>query len=376
MCEQIGDPGQVARVRSTARWCASSRPARSPTKRCSKNVATRCSRRCAAKATSFGLAWLELSSGRFSVLEAGRQRKRWPASWNACGRRSCWLPSSRPPCRARSPQACASGHRGISTSTPRRARCASSSGRAICRASAAPHCLWRSQPRAACLQYVRDTQKAALPHLQGLRTKIAVEAVLLDAATRRNLELDTSPGRSARLHARRRARSNRHRDGRARTAPLDASTAARPAHGRAALAGHRHADRQRGCTSSCMNCCAHVGDIERGPRSRGTEVRASARPGATARCARRVCRSCRRCSLHQDSPLLQSWPREPARIRMSHALLTRALSTHRRPSCARAASSPPATTPSSTSCGASASTAINTCSTSKRASANAPALPI
>jgi DNA mismatch repair protein MutS len=46
---------------------------------------------------------------------------------------------------------------------------------------------------AGCLlQYVRDTQKAALPHLRGLRTETRSEALLLDAATRRNLELEVS----------------------------------------------------------------------------------------------------------------------------------------------------------------------------------------
>ncbi|HEX2493540.1 MAG TPA: DNA mismatch repair protein MutS, partial [Steroidobacter sp.] len=46
---------------------------------------------------------------------------------------------------------------------------------------------------AGCLlQYVRDTQKGALPHLRGLRTEERTDAVLLDAATRRNLELDAS----------------------------------------------------------------------------------------------------------------------------------------------------------------------------------------
>jgi DNA mismatch repair protein MutS len=46
---------------------------------------------------------------------------------------------------------------------------------------------------AGCLlQYVRDTQKTALPHLSGLATEERDEAVLMDAATRRNLELDTS----------------------------------------------------------------------------------------------------------------------------------------------------------------------------------------
>ena len=46
---------------------------------------------------------------------------------------------------------------------------------------------------AGCLlQYVRDTQKSALPHLRGLRREERSEALLIDAATRRNLELETS----------------------------------------------------------------------------------------------------------------------------------------------------------------------------------------
>jgi DNA mismatch repair protein MutS len=42
----------------------------------------------------------------------------------------------------------------------------------------------------ALLQYVKDTQRAALPHLHGLRTEQQQDAVIMDAATRRNLELD------------------------------------------------------------------------------------------------------------------------------------------------------------------------------------------
>jgi len=44
----------------------------------------------------------------------------------------------------------------------------------------------------ALLQYVRDTQRAALPHLRGLRTEQQHDGVIMDAATRRNLELDQS----------------------------------------------------------------------------------------------------------------------------------------------------------------------------------------
>ncbi|TCK17674.1 DNA mismatch repair protein MutS [Thiogranum longum] len=42
----------------------------------------------------------------------------------------------------------------------------------------------------ALLQYVKDTQRAALPHLRGMHTERHEDSVILDAATRRNLELD------------------------------------------------------------------------------------------------------------------------------------------------------------------------------------------
>ena len=42
----------------------------------------------------------------------------------------------------------------------------------------------------ALLLYVQDTQRTALPHLRGLRVEQRNEAVLLDAATRRNLEIE------------------------------------------------------------------------------------------------------------------------------------------------------------------------------------------
>ncbi len=50
----------------------------------------------------------------------------------------------------------------------------------------------------ALLQYVQDTQRAALPHLAGIVCEERDDAVLLDAATRRNLELEVSlSGRDA-----------------------------------------------------------------------------------------------------------------------------------------------------------------------------------
>jgi DNA mismatch repair protein MutS len=45
----------------------------------------------------------------------------------------------------------------------------------------------------ALLQYVRDTQLNVLPHIQGIRTEFSDDSILLDASSRRNLELDTHP---------------------------------------------------------------------------------------------------------------------------------------------------------------------------------------
>jgi DNA mismatch repair protein MutS len=44
----------------------------------------------------------------------------------------------------------------------------------------------------ALLQYVRDTQKAAVPHIRSLHVEERTDALIIDAATRRNLELDVS----------------------------------------------------------------------------------------------------------------------------------------------------------------------------------------
>jgi len=42
----------------------------------------------------------------------------------------------------------------------------------------------------ALLQYVKDTQRSALPHINALRTELSGDSVVLDAASRRNLEIE------------------------------------------------------------------------------------------------------------------------------------------------------------------------------------------
>jgi DNA mismatch repair protein MutS len=139
----------------------------------------------------FGLAWLELSSGRFHALEAtgtealaaelerlrpaellvAEDMQRAPAGYAGCVR-------PRPPWH-------------FEAGSAERALCEQFGTRDLAGYGLAGKPL--AVGAAGCLlAYVRDTQKTALPHLRGIRTEERDEALLIDAATRRNLELDSS----------------------------------------------------------------------------------------------------------------------------------------------------------------------------------------
>jgi DNA mismatch repair protein MutS len=137
----------------------------------------------------FGLAWLELSSGRFTVLESESDE----ALYGEIERIK--------PAELLVPEQSASLH--ISSCVRERPAWhfdSDSCTRLLCEQFGTKDlsgfgCAERviAIRAAGCLlQYVRDTQKSTLPHLRGLRTEERSDAVLLDAATRRNLELDAS----------------------------------------------------------------------------------------------------------------------------------------------------------------------------------------
>jgi DNA mismatch repair protein MutS len=137
----------------------------------------------------FGLAWLELSSGRFSVLEA-EGSEALASEIERLRPAELLVPEHAQPAgvatfiRERPPW-----HFDLQTAT--RSLCEQFQTRDLAGFGCADRAL--AIAAAGCLlQYVRDTQKASLPHLRGLRTEERGEAVLLDAATRRNLELSTS----------------------------------------------------------------------------------------------------------------------------------------------------------------------------------------
>src|SRR5579862_9652401 len=141
----------------------------------------------------FGLAWLELSSGRFTVLEA-----QGPATLAA------ELERLRPAeLLVREDQARATPLAGAGAVIRERAPwhfdLASASrlltdqlGTLDLRGFGADVLPLAIGAAGALLQYVRDTQRSALPHIRALQVEEAGEALAIDAATRRNLELDTS----------------------------------------------------------------------------------------------------------------------------------------------------------------------------------------
>ncbi|MGH8252623.1 MAG: DNA mismatch repair protein MutS [Steroidobacteraceae bacterium] len=143
----------------------------------------------------FGLAWLELSSGRFTMLEA-----QGPAALAA------ELERLRPAellvreDQAASVSPAAAGERFVTRErSPWHFELAAASraltdqlGTLDLRGFGADESPLAIGAAGALLQYVRDTQRTALPHIRALHVEENGDALALDAATRRNLELDSS----------------------------------------------------------------------------------------------------------------------------------------------------------------------------------------
>jgi len=143
----------------------------------------------------FGLAWLDLSAGRFSVmelsgipaLEAEIERLR-PAELLAPDGAQPTLTGSSSsqerPWRLRAPW-------HFDTESATRALCEQFRTRDLAGFGCADKPL-SIAAAGALLAYVRETQKSALPHLLSITTEERDAALIMDPATRRNLELDES----------------------------------------------------------------------------------------------------------------------------------------------------------------------------------------
>ncbi|HJQ74878.1 MAG TPA: hypothetical protein VJ814_08330, partial [Gaiellaceae bacterium] len=142
----------------------------------------------AADGERFGLAWLDLASGRFSVFE-GEGRESLAAELERLKPAELLLPEGatvasparvveRPPWH-------------FLPDSARRALTAQFGTQDLA-GFGCDDLTIALGAAGALLQYARDTQKNALPHLTSLARESRDEALVMDAATRRNLELDGS----------------------------------------------------------------------------------------------------------------------------------------------------------------------------------------
>jgi DNA mismatch repair protein MutS len=150
----------------------------------------------------YGLAWLDLSAGRFSVmelpnlasLEAEVERLRPAEILAPDGAQPALSPSSAAeerPWRARAPwhfDLESARHSLVEQFRTRDLAGFGCADKPLAIAAAG-----------ALLAYVRETQKSALPHLLSITTEERDAALIMDPATRRNLELDESISGSAEL---------------------------------------------------------------------------------------------------------------------------------------------------------------------------------
>ena len=148
-------------------------------------------------AARFGLAWIDLASGRFVLSEvagaealAGELARLAPAE-TLVGEDVAWpkVVSGLPGLRKRAPW-----HFDTATATRELSRFFGTRDVSGYGVEGMPLAIAAA---GALLGYVEETQKSALPHIAGLAIEHASDTIALDAATRRNLELDTNAsGRS------------------------------------------------------------------------------------------------------------------------------------------------------------------------------------
>jgi DNA mismatch repair protein MutS len=142
----------------------------------------------------FGLAWLELSSGRFTVLQSEQ-----PGAIEAELERLRPAELLLAEDQARDIQALCRQPPVVRTRAPWHFELASASrlltdqlGTLDLKGFGVDELPLAIRAAGALLQYVRDTQKSAVPHIRAMRVEERADSLGLDAATRRNLELDTS----------------------------------------------------------------------------------------------------------------------------------------------------------------------------------------
>ncbi|MGC4029939.1 MAG: DNA mismatch repair protein MutS [Steroidobacteraceae bacterium] len=135
-----------------------------------------------------GLAWLDLAGGRFGVIELATDAEV-AAELERLRPAELLLPEDQR--RDTLPQARLRPPWHFDAGSARRLLCAQFGTRDLA-GFGAEELQAGLAAAGALLQYAQDTQKAALPHVRSLTVHRRDEGLQLDAATRRNLELDRS----------------------------------------------------------------------------------------------------------------------------------------------------------------------------------------
>ncbi|HEX7112689.1 MAG TPA: DNA mismatch repair protein MutS [Mizugakiibacter sp.] len=192
ICEQIGDP-------ATSKGMVERKVVRVVTPGTVTDEALLEERRdnlllaIAAGKSGYGLAWVDLSAGRFLLAEVAdaealaAELARLAPAETLVGEDVAWpkLVTALPGLRKRPPW-------HFDADSAQRALCRFFGTRDLSGFGCEGMTL--AIGAAGCLLgYVEETQKSALPHLTGLAVESASETIAMDAATRRNLELDTHP---------------------------------------------------------------------------------------------------------------------------------------------------------------------------------------
>ena len=194
ICEQIGDPSkskgpvdrQVVRVVTPG---TVTDDALLEQRR--ETLLAAVTRRGGKEGATYGLAWLDLAAGRFTVLEAdgdaallAELERLKPAELLIAEDQSRELGPMLDAARTRPPWhfELASASRLLTDQL----------GTLDLRGFGADDLPLAIAAAGALLQYVRETQKTALPHITRLTVEERGDALQLDAATRRNLEIDAS----------------------------------------------------------------------------------------------------------------------------------------------------------------------------------------
>jgi DNA mismatch repair protein MutS len=142
----------------------------------------------AADGDRYGLAWLDLAAGRFSVLE-GEGREALGAELERLKPAELLVPEGAKLAAAARVVERPPWH--FLADSARRALTAQFGTQDLA-GFGCEELTVALGAAGALLQYARDTQKGALPHLTALARESRDEALVMDAATRRNLELDAS----------------------------------------------------------------------------------------------------------------------------------------------------------------------------------------